>query len=72
LSKSPRSSRLFGLLRRRTDRVADVEPADLGTAFGMELSLMPDDDPASAAPAAAPAKPARGHWWQRARRLRQV
>jgi hypothetical protein len=36
-------TRLFGLWRRRAlDPVS--EPADVGTAFGMELSLMPEDE----------------------------
>jgi len=52
---------LFGLWRRRPNDPVS-EPADVGTAFGMELSLMPDND------ATAPrngTQPTRASWLRR-------
>ena len=49
---------LFGQ-DRRAPRA--VDPADMGTCFGMEMML---DDPPPAAPPVV-VKPAPPHWWQR-------
>lgn len=59
MSESSVPMRLFNLWRRRAGSSAASEPADLGTAFGLELSLLPDEDEAPAAP--HPQSP----WWQR-------
>lgn len=52
MTKSDSSRRWFGL-RPAADRPRQDDPADLGTAFGLDLSLseMPDDTtPATASP----------------------
>ena len=59
MRESRSSLRLFTLWRRRVDEPAAAEPADLGTAFGLELSMLPDDD------ANPPQTPPPGPWWQR-------
>lgn len=60
MSESSIPLRLLALWRRRGHAAAPAcEPADLGTAFGLDLSLLPDDAPAPAQPARAPA------WWRR-------
>lgn len=56
------AARLLRLGRPRV-RAAKPDPADLGTAFGLDLSLAPDEDDAGAQPAA----PARADWLQRLR-----
>ena len=38
------------------------EPADLGTAFGLEMSMAPPTGPL---PLAAPSRLVRQRWWQR-------
>lgn len=38
--------RLFDLWRRRRDGTM-ADAADLGTAFGLEVTLIPDDEPAA-------------------------
>ena len=68
MSRKPSSTRLFGLLRRRAKAAAD--PADLGTAYGLDLSLLPEDADAASRP---PAKPARSSgWWVLLRRARRT
>lgn len=53
---------LFSRLAGRRGVVREPEPADLGTAFGMEQWLDEADD----SPSPAPAKPsARRAWWPR-------
>ena len=62
MHKSDTSRRWFGL-RRAARRPAQDDPADLGTAYGLDLSLseMPDEEPPRAT------KPTAGHegWMQR-------
>lgn len=53
--------RLFDRWRRRTDDSLLSEPADVGTAFGLELSMLPDDE--AAAGAAGPSR--NTVWWRR-------
>lgn len=54
--------RLSDLWRRRgSDNVAS-EPADVGTAFGLELSMLPDDETAATASIGAPGGTV---WWRR-------
>lgn len=58
-------------LRLGRRRVSDEhEAADMGTCFGLEMSLQSEE---AAAPAPAPA-PESSHWWQRlpARRAPQA
>jgi hypothetical protein len=38
------------------------EPADVGTAFGLELSMLPDDEPSATASTGAPGGTG---WWRR-------
>lgn len=52
--------RLFDLWRRRADDSRLSEPADLGTAFGLEMSLLPDEELGAQGREAT----ADG-WWQR-------
>ena len=52
--------RLFFGERRR--RVVEEDPADMGTCFGMEMSLEPDP-PAPTAP--EPQSERESGWWQR-------
>lgn len=59
---APHASILFRLGRRRS-RPAEPDPADLGTAFGLDQSLAREEEEAAAAAAA----PARGDWLQRLR-----
>jgi hypothetical protein len=54
--------RLFDLWRRRADDPEASEPADVGTAFGLELSMLPDDQPAATASTGAPGGTG---WWRR-------
>jgi hypothetical protein len=53
---------LFNRWRRRIDDPPVSEPADLGTAFGLELSMLPDEAPA---PTALTGAPGGTHWWRR-------
>ena len=55
------AARLFRWGRPRV-RPVKLDPADLGTAFGLDQSLAPDVDEAPAA-----AAPARADWLQRLR-----
>ena len=48
MNESTRSFRFFDVWRRHSDDSVLSEPADVGTAFGLELSMLPDDEPASA------------------------
>jgi hypothetical protein len=57
MSKIPTSRRWFQMLRARPARALD--PADLGTAYGLDLSIE-----AAADPAPASTRPAAG-WWHR-------
>jgi hypothetical protein len=59
--RSP-TPRLFDLWRRRADESLVSEPADVGTAFGLELSLLPDDETAATASMGAPGGTS---WWRR-------
>ena len=61
MSESPRPFRLFDVWRRRSDDSVRSEPADVGTAFGLELSMLPDDVPA----AAGGCQPPGTGWWRR-------
>lgn len=61
MSDSPRPFRLLDVWRRRSDDSVLSEPADVGTAFGLELSMLPDEVPAPAAGRA----PAGMGWWRR-------
>ena len=58
MSDSTPGFRLSDIWRRRSDDSVLSEPADVGTAFGLELSMLPDDDEAP------PADREKG-WWQR-------
>jgi hypothetical protein len=51
--------------RRRNRRTAS-DWADLGTAFGLEMSLQPAVDAAAQGPVEHPARQEH-HWWQRLR-----
>ena len=53
--------RLFDRWRRPDDDSRLSEPADVGTAFGLELSMLPDDEPSATAGTGAPG--ATG-WWR--------
>jgi hypothetical protein len=61
-STASTAARLFRLGRPRV-RAAKPDPADLGTAFGLDQSLAPDDEDAGEQRAA----PARADWLQRLR-----
>jgi hypothetical protein len=61
MKKSDRSHRWFGSWRA-AERTPQDDPADLGTAFGLDLSMSEQADPP--APATAPAD-ARSGWMQR-------
>lgn len=52
-------STLRSFLLGRTRRLAPVpdDPADMGTCFGLEMSLRPFEP--------APPAPPASHWWQR-------
>ncbi len=54
--------RLFGRWRRRVDDAPDSEAADVGTAFGLELSMLPDEQ---AAPTETTGAPGGTRWWRR-------
>ncbi|ODU08069.1 MAG: hypothetical protein ABS84_14350 [Rubrivivax sp. SCN 71-131] len=60
MSESSVPLRLLSLWRRRAGDPAPSEPADVGTAFGLELSMLPDE-----VDAAHPTARAQGPWWQR-------
>jgi hypothetical protein len=57
------TSWLFALWRRRRDG-SDADAADVGTAFGMELTLLPDEDTAPSAGRPSTAG-GRTRWWRR-------
>jgi len=60
MSESSIPLRLLALWRRRGRTSApEYEPADLGTAFGLDLSMLPEDAPEPAQPTQA------ATWWQR-------
>jgi hypothetical protein len=62
MSESTKSFSLFDRWRRRADDSRLSEPADMGTAFGLELSMLPDDEPAATASSGAPGGTG---WWRR-------
>jgi hypothetical protein len=62
MSEPGRTPKLFDLWRRRSDDAALSEPADVGTAFGLELSMLPDDEPSATARTGAPGGTG---WWRR-------
>lgn len=62
MSESTPTFRLFDLWRRRADDSRLSEPADVGTAFGLELSMLPDDEAAATASTGAPGGTG---WWRR-------
>ena len=62
MNQPTRSFSLFDRWRRRADDSMLSEPADVGTAFGLELSMLPDDEPAPTAPTGAPGGTG---WWRR-------
>lgn len=68
MSESTSSFKLFDLWRRRVDDARASEPADVGTAFGLELSMLPDEQPAATASTGAPGGTG---WWRRLTRLAQ-
>ncbi|MBL8331686.1 MAG: hypothetical protein JNM08_01205 [Rubrivivax sp.] len=53
--------RLFDRWRRRADDSMLSEPADVGTAFGLELSMLPEDEPAGGTAGASQ----NTAWWRR-------
>jgi hypothetical protein len=63
MSEPTPSFRLFDRWRRRADDSMLSEPADVGTAFGLELSMLPDDEPSATASTGAPAALAGGAAW---------
>ena len=62
MSESSKPHRLFDLWRRRADESMMSEPADVGTAFGLELSMLPDDEPSATMSTGAPGGTG---WWRR-------
>ena len=66
MSESTNPFRLFDRWRRPADDSMLSEPADVGTAFGLELSMLPDDEPSATAPTGAPGGTG---WWRRLVRL---
>ena len=62
MSESSKPNRLFDLWRRRADEGMSSEPADVGTAFGLELSMLPDDEPSATLSTGAPGGTG---WWRR-------
>lgn len=62
MSESSKPNRLLDLWRRRTDPSHAAEPDDVGTAFGLELSMLPDDEPSATAGTGAPGGTG---WWRR-------
>jgi len=62
MSESSKPHRLFDLWRRRADEAGTAEPDDVGTAFGLELSMLPDDEPSATQPTGAPGGTG---WWRR-------
>lgn len=46
---------------RQTPAVDDTDPADMGTCYGLEMSLLPASAPAESASARRDAPP----WWER-------
>jgi hypothetical protein len=66
MAASPTASLLRRLARPRR-AVRRPEPADLGTAFGLEMSMAPPTGPL---PLAAPSLRVRPRWWQRLLRRR--
>lgn len=59
MSNSTPGFRLSDIWRRRSDDSPLSEPADVGTAFGLELSMLPNDDAPTLAERHQTA------WWQR-------
>ena len=66
MSEPTPTFRLFDRWRRRADDSMLSEPADVGTAFGLELSMLPDDEPSATASTGAPGGTG---WWRRLARL---
>ena len=62
MNEPTRSFSLFDRWRRRAEEPALSEPADVGTAFGLELSMLPDDEPAVIESTGAPGGTG---WWRR-------
>jgi hypothetical protein len=62
MSESTNPFRLFDRWRRPADDSLLSEPADVGTAFGLELSMLPDDEPSATAHTGAPGGTG---WWRR-------
>jgi hypothetical protein len=62
MSESSKPHRLFDLWRRRADEAGTAEPDDVGTAFGLELSMLPDDEPSATQRTGAPGGTG---WWRR-------
>lgn len=61
MSASSIPLQLLALWRRRAGEPDPCEPADLGTAFGLELSMLPEDDDSSARTEARTGVA----WWRR-------
>lgn len=53
---------LFDRWRRRAEDSMLSEPGDVGTAFGLELSMLPEDEPSATASTGAPGGTG---WWRR-------
>lgn len=66
MSEPTHPFRLFDRWRRATDDSQLSEPADVGTAFGLELSMLPEDEPSATASMGAPGGTG---WWRRLARL---
>jgi hypothetical protein len=62
MNDSLRPHRLFDLWRRRAEEPALSEPGDVGTAFGLELSLLPEEESSATARVGAPGGTL---WWRR-------
>ena len=67
MSERTHPLRLFDRWRRREHEAVQSEPADVGTAFGLELSLLPDDEPSATAKTGAPGGTL---WWRRLTRFK--
>lgn len=65
MSESSIPLRLLALWRRRAREPVedDIEAADVGTAFGLELSMLPDDENAPVTLSG----PGSNAWWRRLR-----
>ncbi len=65
MAKHNQSESWMNRLRSRDSRPG-TDWGDLGTAFGLEMTLAPASEPTTAASSHAPGGPSR-RWWQRLR-----